>query len=553
MTGDSDRSHRGVIPLMSMKGLRRVSPLPNFAAFVSTLHSLIQIYVALPNWKVAPKTVHNRFLHCVDSINPPLGDEVLKRSLLSSIITAEKDVIHKVDAHLRSKLTSLLERFWFCTHGAPVYSIHDFDQAMHIACKRISNAIALPTNFPTIVDHIRFLLRDLHSTDRLDSTNDTLIQIMRDLKGIVAPPNSWLAPPRPRSSAPPNTGLVAPPKRSGRLDPTEWPALPKRKPNTKVIPLNNIRIAPADCMRFRNKILRNKIMNEPVSKLDKPAVLAQRPVVASVCEPVVVVMPLITAEEPSRMWSPRQQRTYNAPKRRRANAAGETPPTSPGLPSAVALPRPIRPLIMLNEVSTPIAPTCASMMSRAPPTTEASPREALPRIVSDYSSHRAYWRIKEDPASKRYSTLVISDSNGRVWKDIPDDYAVHSFSGLGIRDIPDIIKRSLSVVNSFKNIVLHYGTNDTRMSAAAVTIAYQKLLEICDSLDAKIIEIPSPLDPAHAPGSSFHLLSLSVGHRKEDCLDLNDLVFERNKSNDCLHYNRRTAGLIINALTNHLN
>jgi hypothetical protein len=193
MTGDSGKSRKGVIPLMSIKGLRFVSPLPNFVVLISTLHSLIQVYVSLPNWKAAPKTVHNRFVHCVESINPPLGDEALKRSLLASMLLAEADVIHKVEGHLRSKLAGLLERLWLGTHGTPFFSVHDFDHAMHIACKRIANAISLPPNFPSIVDHVRFLLRDLHSSDRLESSNNTLIQIVRDLKLTQAREPAWLA------------------------------------------------------------------------------------------------------------------------------------------------------------------------------------------------------------------------------------------------------------------------------------------------------------------------------------------------------------------------
>jgi hypothetical protein len=131
---------------------------------------------------------------------------------------------------------------------------------------------------------------------------------------------------------------------------------------------------------------------------------------------------------------------------------------------------------------------------------------------------------------------------------------MYSFSGLGIRDIPAIIKRSTNALNQFDNIVLHYGTNDVNLSSNSIQSAFQLLTEMTESLDHRFINIPSLLDPS-VPilDGRTQFISLSKAYFGDDSIDVGRLSFSRLRPNDHLHYSRITAKLIIDVLTSHLN
>ncbi|NJL56795.1 hypothetical protein HC928_17825 [bacterium] len=192
--------------------------------------------------------------------------------------------------------------------------------------------------------------------------------------------------------------------------------------------------------------------------------------------------------------------------------------------------------------------------SSSSPTSAAAAATAAAATVDNirpyYYCHHQTWRIK--PESRKYTTLVIADSNGKRWRDAPDDWVIYSFSGMRLSDVSQIMSRSLQLIQQYDRLIIHCGRNDTFFS---VNQHFIKFVSYINSVTHPPITIvPSLIDPEHHEPGLVHLRRLVGEEFAENAVLFNEpQLYVRLRPSDLKHYRRSTAHHLIADILDHLN
>ncbi len=504
---------------------------PDFREQVRSTNDYYRLRNAADNWTQLPRTLDQQLAKFTSSIKPPLATVELREELTALATEYKKRIVSKVTEHLESMMQMTLV-------DIANSDVTDYDLIERIAWKQASNQNKKMTSSK------RAAARD-DITHAINSVKHNI----RDEVTIV--PNSQA-----------DVDFIRPAKTSR-----------PRSPIVQTVETSNHFGVLAEDEQIDSETAMD-ILNNTMAAMDNGTINPQRK----------------RSRGSPGQSSPENARRTKAP-RQRTPITREVPARSPTAtaskssmseksPSTSAANAAIQSSDLQGEVITP-KPSYADTVNKNARSTEdaqegtsndpryrgsCTRRNSDPGISSNQSttghgpvysylgSDRARWSAFHKLEANT-TTVVIADSNGRKWENIPVNWVVHAFSGAKLNDAVDLLE-SYQIPTQIQNIVLALGINNREAPSDDITRCITKLNDFRQRKTLTVKFLMVPQHPNFTPEQANNIAHLNRTAR--DLFGTDFIVCPPRQQiqplmpGDTAHYTKVTADRIIELIKPHM-
>jgi hypothetical protein len=175
-------------------------------------------------------------------------------------------------------------------------------------------------------------------------------------------------------------------------------------------------------------------------------------------------------------------------------------------------------------------------------------------VYSYMGSERSRWSAFHKLEANT-TTVVIADSNGRRWENIPEDWIVHAFSGAKLNDAIDLLE-SIQIPTQILNIVLALGINNRDAPSDDITRCITKLNDFRQRTTFTVKFLMVPQHPNFTPEQANNIAHLNRTAR--DLFGTDFIVgpprqlIQPLMIGEAAHYTKVTADRIIELIKPHM-
>lgn len=183
----------------------------------------------------------------------------------------------------------------------------------------------------------------------------------------------------------------------------------------------------------------------------------------------------------------------------------------------------------------------------------------LPIVRVHNPEKRSSWKIEKPPNGM--DTLVITDSNGMIWADatLPEGWTVDAFRGARLHDAADLLCKSTTDIVNINQVIIAVGINDRCSSTPdSIVTDLNRIKSWAAHHDKWIIFSAIPIFPSLTTTvqqtiSNINMAASDIfGNDYVPSVARDDIeIFTDDHSG--IHYNKKTAMLVINNILSVLN
>ncbi len=492
---------------------RQTSTNPDFREQVRSTNAYFKLRNAADNWTQLPRTLDQQLAKFSTSIKPPLATVELQEELTALTTDYKKRIVSKVTEHLESMMQMKLADI---ANG----NVTDYHMIEQIAWKQASNQNKKMTSSKraAAMDDITLAINSVKHNAREE---------------VTVIPDS------------PADGDFILPARTSR---------PKSPIVLTVETSNHFGILTEDDQIDSEAAM--DILNHTMAAVDNVTTNPQRKRTRD-------TPGQSSPENAQRTKAPRQQTPITrdvsalSPKAARTAIPANVPQGEVKKPSyAETVSKNIRSTEDAQEGTSddPRYTGSSARRNSDPGTSSIKSNTGHGPVFSYMGSERGRWSAFHKLEANT-TTVVIADSNGRRWENIPEDWIVHAFSGAKLNDAIDLLE-SIQIPTQIRNIVLALGINNRDATSDDITRCITKLNDLRQRKTLTVKFLMVPQHPNLTPEQANNIAHLNRTAR--DLFGTDFIVCPPRQqiqplmTGEAAHYTKVTADRIIELIKPHV-